>query len=942
MALPVLHKRGDIVMMVAFDSPTTYVNFCGATSISLNLENAVSEVRVGDCEDWSLPTRVIASYGAQTVNATVNAQLARSNRDRLLRWAKDQVALPVRLHIVSAPSGEVEYIDGMGMLATLNVENIGSTDDGAVVTTTLNIRFEDGVEFINSGQVLTAPLFTSMPSLLGSTALGGTITINLGAASGVPAPVLSGTLSRPGVSPVTVTQGQQITIASGDQGGSLSLTAVATNSQGSDTETVARSVPAADPTTAPVPFAAGDWSLATGLEANQLVVNINALPADGGSAITAIQYSANSGTWTPLGGAGTGSRTLTMPAAGTSYSVRLRAVNAAGNSTPSDTKTATSGAAAPSLSRLAVHIDSDIDTVGERDDIAAMALWLGNQEDFNLLGFTCSPPDGNHQEYINCINAYASDRAEIISKPGITASDFKTGAELLSLVVDGANTDAPSRGYRLPGEGQYAEAHAAAQRLIANARDHGDPISADPTRKLWVAVQGGYVTLAQALYEAMDPAGPMELPDILDRIRVVGQPNWNSRQAPNSWNYIFGNAWPASGTPGMFGDLWMICGYLQWHAFNRDNGTTDTTFWNEITARSAFGTHLRNTLTRPSGTFRTPHFRAGDAGIWFWLKSAKDLGNFDPTNPANLCGAYRTYEGRNPWPSQTVGYGAGSGIQTANPNPEGITWSPTIWAPELTVDSYADAYAAVDLDAWYSMVRGFMARYQTEEAVLPANLVGEWLMMTDGSIPEAHGADLTGIYAAPNADPSVEAEGTFFDGNDYARVTAASSQALNLIDNAAFVAVIIPGNLTGDKIFLARDNGGANGHFQFRVSNGMLQFLDRRQTTVIAADTESLVAEQAYLVTATVSGGQIVLRKNGVQVASVATANTPYSLTAEMTFGCRQATSGGAAYADRFSGRMAYAAIWKDYPAADIEALEQRALAAVAGRSARLDAITLP
>lgn len=100
--------------------------------------------------------------------------------------------------------------------------------------------------------------------------------------------------------------------------------------------------------TAPVPFAAGDWSLATGLEANQLVVNIDSLPANGGSPITAIQYSANGGTWTALpGGAGTGPRTLTMPAAGTSYSIRLRAVNAVGNSTPGDTKTASSGAETP-------------------------------------------------------------------------------------------------------------------------------------------------------------------------------------------------------------------------------------------------------------------------------------------------------------------------------------------------------------------------------------------------------------------------------------------------------------------------------------------------------------------------------------------------------------------------------------------------------------------
>jgi hypothetical protein len=368
------------------------------------------------------------------------------------------------------------------------------------------------------------------------------------------------------------------------------------------------------------------------------------------------------------------------------------------------------------LSRLAVHVDSDIDTVGERDDIAAMALWLGNQDDFNLLGFTCSPPDGNHQEYINCINAYDLDRPTIVAKPGINAADFKTGTELLALVQDGANADAPARGYRLVGESQYTNAHAAAQLLIANARDHGDAISSDPTRKLWVAVQGGYVTLAQALYEAMDPAGPMELPDILDRIRVVGQPNWNSSKAPNAWNYIFSNAWPAAGTPGMFGDLWMICGYLQWHAFNRDNGTTDTTFWNDITANSEFGQHLRDTLTRPSGAFLTPHFRAGDAGIWFWMKSAKDLGSFDPENPNNLCGVYRTYEGVNPWPSQTVGYGAGSGINTSNPNPEGVTWSPTIWAPELTVSSYEAAEAAVDLGAWYTMVAGYMERFQGARA----------------------------------------------------------------------------------------------------------------------------------------------------------------------------------------------------------------------------------
>lgn len=108
-----------------------------------------------------------------------------------------------------------------------------------------------------------APNFTVLPSLLGSTSLGGTITVNLGAASGSPEPVITGTLTRPGASPVSVTQGQQITVQAGDQGGSLSLTATATNSAGVDTETVSRAIPAAIPApvfTTPLP----DVALAVG------------------------------------------------------------------------------------------------------------------------------------------------------------------------------------------------------------------------------------------------------------------------------------------------------------------------------------------------------------------------------------------------------------------------------------------------------------------------------------------------------------------------------------------------------------------------------------------------------------------------------------------------------------------------------------------------------
>lgn len=129
MALPELQFRGDIVVKVAFPpvaEPPVYGNFCGATSITLSIENAIQEAPVGDCADWTLPAVNIAAYGAQTVTMTINASFAKSNRDKLLRWAKDQQILPVRVQIVDAAGGEVEFIDGLGMLPSLSVDNIGN------------------------------------------------------------------------------------------------------------------------------------------------------------------------------------------------------------------------------------------------------------------------------------------------------------------------------------------------------------------------------------------------------------------------------------------------------------------------------------------------------------------------------------------------------------------------------------------------------------------------------------------------------------------------------------------------------------------------------------------------------------------------------------------------------------------------------------------------
>ena len=90
-----------------------------------------------------------------------------------------------------------------------------------------------------------APTFTTQPSLIGSTALGSTITVSLGAASGTPAPALTGTLTRPGKAPAAVGDGATFTVEAEDQGGTITLDGTATNSAGSATASATLDVPAA-------------------------------------------------------------------------------------------------------------------------------------------------------------------------------------------------------------------------------------------------------------------------------------------------------------------------------------------------------------------------------------------------------------------------------------------------------------------------------------------------------------------------------------------------------------------------------------------------------------------------------------------------------------------------------------------------------------------------
>jgi hypothetical protein len=94
-------------------------------------------------------------------------------------------------------------------------------------------------------------------------------------------------------------------------------------------------------TTAPAAFTAGQWSVADSATGGTVTVSISALPSDGGSAITAIQYQVGAGSWTNSGITSTGSFNITGLTNGTPVNIKVRAVNAVGNGPDSDTKSVT-------------------------------------------------------------------------------------------------------------------------------------------------------------------------------------------------------------------------------------------------------------------------------------------------------------------------------------------------------------------------------------------------------------------------------------------------------------------------------------------------------------------------------------------------------------------------------------------------------------------------
>ena len=91
----------------------------------------------------------------------------------------------------------------------------------------------------------------------------------------------------------------------------------------------------------PSQFASGGWSVADDETGGDITITISALPSNGGSAITGLEYQIDGGTWTSLGGTTTGDYAVSGLTDNVEVDVAIRAVNAIGNGTASATKAVT-------------------------------------------------------------------------------------------------------------------------------------------------------------------------------------------------------------------------------------------------------------------------------------------------------------------------------------------------------------------------------------------------------------------------------------------------------------------------------------------------------------------------------------------------------------------------------------------------------------------------
>lgn len=211
--------------------------------------------------------------------------------------------------------------------------------------------------------------------------------------------------------------------------------------------------------TAPEAFTVGQWTATAG--DGSIALNITALPADGGAAITTLQYTLDGGTWVSLVGTGTGPRTITAGVVNdTTYPIQLRAINGTGTGPASDVKSRTPAAVGGSGTVTWVSFQETAGSTGGAGIAAvkptgtvATDLLIAEVSPTSVPSATLSTPAG--WTYVGGAHAahYGGQGTDIFVAPGdVVSTTFlsATGSSIAKVVihrVSGANLTSPVRAF---------------------------------------------------------------------------------------------------------------------------------------------------------------------------------------------------------------------------------------------------------------------------------------------------------------------------------------------------------------------------------------------------------------------------------------------------------------------------------------------------------------
>lgn len=285
------------------------------------------------------------------------------------------------------------------------------------------------------------------------------------------------------------------------QAGTLTLTVTAAPLAAVSVNATVSAAPAA-----PDAFADDQWSLQTGTKPGELVLTILDLPDDKGSPINALRYRIGGGTWQTLSGTGPGQRVIDGGEAGEDVSVVIVAVNAVGESEPSDPKAAETGAPAPTLQAtitpdpLVAGEDFEVVFSAAPDTVSPSSL-VADQS--NPLRYTGTAPV-NGSLAIGATKAgwqpYAATVTVQPAPPEIVVTSANT------MQVRNATAETASFDLTITSPAAYA-----GTRQVDPAQMSSGPVAhVDPVQTGTAAV-GQVVTLDPGLWLNFESAGPVSL-----------------------------------------------------------------------------------------------------------------------------------------------------------------------------------------------------------------------------------------------------------------------------------------------------------------------------------------------------------------------------------------------------------------------------------------------